>query len=127
MPNYMTKALHRFQHPIPKRAVYATHQWTRPNYVATKQLAILLDTSPPIPEEQNHRIQNNIGTFLYYACAVDFNILLALNTISEQQSIPTKSTKASTTQFLDYESINLSAIIQYKYSNMIIHIDSDAS
>ena len=26
MPNYVTKALHKFQHPTPKRAQYAPHQ-----------------------------------------------------------------------------------------------------
>ena len=36
MPNYVTKALHKFQHPTPKRAQYAPHQWTRPNYGVTK-------------------------------------------------------------------------------------------
>ena len=32
MPIYVTKALHKFQHPTPKRAQYAPHQWTLPNY-----------------------------------------------------------------------------------------------
>ena len=50
MPNYLTKALHKFQHPTRKRAQYAPHQWTQPNYGATKKLATPLDTSPPIPE-----------------------------------------------------------------------------
>ena len=49
MPNYMTKAIHKFQHPNPKRAQYAPHQWTHPNDGATKQLATPLYTSPPIP------------------------------------------------------------------------------
>ena len=52
MPNYVTKELHKFQHPTPKRAQYAPHQWTRPNYGATKQLATPLDNSPPILEEK---------------------------------------------------------------------------
>ena len=36
MPNYVTKAIHKFQHPTPKRAQYAPPQWTRPNYGAKK-------------------------------------------------------------------------------------------
>ena len=48
MPNFVTPKLHKFHYPTPKRAQYAPHQWTRPNYGATNQLAILLDTSPPI-------------------------------------------------------------------------------
>ena len=127
MQKYVTKALHKFQHPTPNRIQYAPHKWTRPNYGATKQLATPLDTSQPIPEEQKHRIQNIIGTFLYYSCVVDCNMLPALNTLSEQQSNPTKNTEATITQFLDYSSTNPSAIIQYKSSDMILHIDSNAS
>ena len=84
MPNYETKALHKFQHPTSKPAQYAPHQWMRPNYGATKQLANPLDNSPPIPEELKRRIQQIIGTFLYYARAVECTILPALNTLSEQ-------------------------------------------
>ena len=59
IPNYVTKALQKFQHPTPKCAQYEPHQWTRPNYGATKQLATPLDTSPPIPEERKRRIRKN--------------------------------------------------------------------
>ena len=127
MPNYVTKALHKFQHTTPKRAQYAPHQWTCPNVGTTKQLATPLDTSPPIPEEQKFRIQQIVGTFLYYACSVDFTMLPDLNTLSEQQSSPTKNTEAAITHFLDYVDTNPSTVIQYKSSSMIIHIDSDAS
>ena len=99
MPNYVTKALHKFQHTTPKYAQYAPHQWTRPNYGATKQLATPLDTSLPIPEELKRRIQQIIGTFLCYARAVDCNMLPALNTLADQQSSPTKNTEAENYSF----------------------------
>ena len=57
MPNYVTKALHKFQNSTQRRAQYAPHKWTRPNYCATKQLANPLDTLPPISEERKRRIQ----------------------------------------------------------------------
>ena len=60
MPKYVTKALHKFQHPTPKRAQYAPHQRKRPNYGATEQLKTSLDTSPPIPEGKKRRIQKII-------------------------------------------------------------------
>ena len=127
MPNYVTKALHKFQHPTPKRAQYTPHQWTRPNYGATKQLATPLDTSPSIPEEQKSRIQQSIGTFLYYARALDCTMVPALKTLVEQKSSPTKNTEAAITHFLDYAATNPSVIIQYKSSDMILHIDSYTS
>ena len=58
---------------------------------------------------------------------MDCTILPALNTLAEQQSSPTKNTEASITRFLDYAATNMSEIIQYKASDMILHIDSDAS
>ena len=54
-------------------------------------------------------------------------MLSTLNALAEQQSSPTKNTEAEITHFLDYAATNLSAIIQYKTSDMILHIDSDAS
>ena len=127
MPNYVTKTLAKFQHPTPKRAQYAPHQWTRPNYGAAKQLATPFDTSPPIPEEIKRRIQNKLGTFIYYARSVDCTMLPVLITIAEQQSSPTKNNEAAITQFLDYVATNPSTIILYKYSDMILQIDSDVS
>ena len=54
-------------------------------------------------------------------------MLPTLNTLADQQSSPTKNTEAAITCFLDYAATNPSANIQYKYSDMILHIDSDAS
>ena len=67
MPNCVTKEIQQFQHSNPKHAQYAPHQWTRPNYGATNELAMPFYTLPPIPEEQRRRIQQIIGTLLYYA------------------------------------------------------------
>ena len=100
MPNYVTKELQKFQYPTPRRAQFAPHQWTRPNYGDTKQLETPLDTSPPIPEEQNLRNQQILGTLLYYAHGVDWTILTYLKEISEQQENQTQNTEAEITNFL---------------------------
>ena len=54
-------------------------------------------------------------------------MLPALNTPAEQKSSPNKNTEAAITHLLHYAATNLAVIIQYKYSDMILHIDSDAS
>ena len=54
-------------------------------------------------------------------------IIPALNTLVEQQARLTKNTEAEITHFLDYTATNLSAIIQYTASDMILQIDSNAS
>ena len=125
MPNYLTKALHKFQHPTPGHAQYAPHQWTRQNHCKAKQIAYHLDNLTTIPEEQKRKIQKIVVTLLYCFRAVDCTMLPALNTIAEQQSKPTQNTKSAIAQFLDYASTNPSAIFQYYSSNMILHVDSD--
>ena len=54
-------------------------------------------------------------------------MLPALNTLAEQQSSPTKNTESAITHFLDYVSTNPSVVIQYKSSDMILHIYSYSS
>ena len=79
MSNYVTKALQKLQHPTPRRDQCSPHQWTHPNYGATKQLSNPLNNSLPIPEELKLRIQQIVGTFLYYDCAVEFTMIPDLN------------------------------------------------
>ena len=54
-------------------------------------------------------------------------MLPVLNTLIEQQLSPTKNTEAAINHFQDYAATNPSVNIQYKSSDMILHIDSDAS
>ena len=54
-------------------------------------------------------------------------MLPAFNTLADQQSSSTKNMESAIPYFLDYAANNPSAIIQYKASDMILHIDSDAS
>ena len=53
--------------------------WRTQIMVQEKNLQPPLDTSPPILEELKRRIQQIIGTFLYYARDVDCIMLLALD------------------------------------------------
>ena len=61
--------------------------------------------------QRKRRIQKIIETFLYYDRAVYCTMLPAFNTLTEQQSSPTKNTEAAITHFLDYAATNPSAII----------------
>ena len=60
------------------------------------------DTSPKLDEKGKKRIQQIVGSFLYYARAVDPTILMALSAIASQQSAPTEQTRDRVHQFLDY-------------------------
>ena len=52
---------------------------------------------------------------------------MALSDLSSQQSAPTKNTMKQVSQFLDYMWTHPDAIIQYRASDMILNVHSDAS
>jgi hypothetical protein len=57
--------------------------------------------SPLLNNAGKKRIQQIVGSFLYYARAVKLTILMALSDIATQQSAPTKNTKKQVKQFID--------------------------
>jgi hypothetical protein len=77
--------------------------------------------------ERVKRLQQIVGTFLYYARAVDSTMLPALSTLASLQTKATVATEKSITQFLDYAATNPQAIIRYQASDMALNIHSDAS
>jgi hypothetical protein len=85
MPGYIPSALHKYQHPAPKRPQHAPqHHWNQPNYSATQQLATPADTTDLASEPDKKRIQQVTGTLLFYARAVDPTMLMTLSTIAAQ-------------------------------------------
>jgi hypothetical protein len=69
------------------------------------------DNIPLLDNAGKKRIQQVVGSFLYYAQAVNPNILMALSNIATRQSAPTKTTKKRVDQFLDYMWMQPDAII----------------
>ena len=72
-------------------------------------------------------MQKNVGTFLYYGIAIDNMILVALSTIASEQSADTLNTAKKITQLLNYLAKKPDATIQYKHSDMVLWVHSDAS
>ena len=68
-----------------------------------------------------------VGTFLYYALALDLTMLMALGSIATQQNNPTEATMSKVTWFLDYCATHPEATIRYKLSNMVLWTASNAS
>ena len=127
MPNYVQKTLKKLEHPHPNKPVLAPHQWNKPAYGRSPQLAPI-DKSPPLNDKnETKRIQKIVGSFLYYARAIDSTILPALSEISTLQAHPTQNTKKKANMLLDYLATNPKAKIRYKASDMILHVDSDAA
>jgi hypothetical protein len=70
MPGYVQRALQRFAHPKPTSAQHSPHEWTAPIYGARQQFAARNNT-PALDLADVKRVQEVLGTLLYYAPAVD--------------------------------------------------------
>ena len=129
MPDYVPKALQRFAHEYSSsRQQHAPHKWNEPQYGRKgPQYVVDEKAQAKLPKEGKTLVQQVVGTFLYYALAIDITLLVALGTISAQQSQPTERTMSEITQLLDYCATNPNATIRFNASGMILWTDSDAS
>jgi hypothetical protein len=127
MPGYVDRALKRFQHPEPSRPHYAPHPYTQPNYGAKTQYAPAPDTSPKLDAANTKHIQEVLGTLLYYARAVDSTMLVAIGTLATEQAKGTETTLRHLVHLLNYCATNPEACIRYHASDMVLHIECDAS
>jgi hypothetical protein len=120
MPVYAIKNLTRYNHPPPLKPQHCPHTPNPIVYGKDNQAPTPGNTSPLLDATGKQRIQQIVGSFLYYARAVDPTILMALSAIATQQ-VPLLqkhllvSTNSSTTcghtpvQKLDTELPTLSA------------------
>jgi hypothetical protein len=128
MPGYVERALQRFTHTTDaKHPSNSPHAYQYPKFGQKIQFADGPDTSPALDAKAKTRIQEIIGVFLYYARAVDNTMLPALGTLASQQATPTQHTMNAVIQFLNYAVANPDAVLRYRASEMILHVESDAS
>ena len=84
MPGYVQKQLTRYAHPSPRRKRHTPYD---PAPLVLGRAAQELppeDESAPLDEKGKKRVQQVVGSFLYYGRAVDMTILMALSEIAGQ-------------------------------------------
>jgi len=126
MPTYIPNLLQQIQFSSTNKE-HAPHKYNIPTYGQKIQFAKPEDTSQPLNKEETTKIQQIVGSLLYYGRAVDPTILVALGSIASQQNKPTATTAEAVTKLLNYVATHPNAIIRYKKSDMILHVHSDAS
>jgi len=127
MPGYNEKALNTYLTERPKRPQHAPHAWTAPSYGSKVQLTAPADNSKPLDAGGLTRIQQIIGTLLFYGRAIDSILLVALGTLLAAQSKQTAATAQAITQLLNYCATHPEATIRFIASEMHLHIHSNAS
>ncbi len=127
MPEYVHKALKKFQHPVPLRPQHAPHKWTRPTYGAKTQFAPNPDTTDRLDKPGTTRIQQINGTFLYYGWSIDPTILVALYEIATQQSSPSIDTNKKADMLMNYLSTYPNSTLRFYAGDMQLCVESDAA
>jgi hypothetical protein len=127
MPKYVPEALHKFQHPAPYRPEHAPHDWSKPAYGQKQQFVAPPDDSKLLDRDGINRIQQVIGTFLYYARAIDVTAMVAIGSISSEQSKATENTAKKVTRLLNYFATHPDAKLRYHKSGMILKFHTDAA
>ena len=92
MPNYVRKKLEKYKWSKPKRAQHCLFEPNQVHYGRKSDEIIHNSDSPVLKPEEKESVQQIIGSFLYYARAVDCTILNALNIMASESSNPTKRT-----------------------------------
>ncbi len=130
MPGYVDKLLACFDHKPPRYPQHSPHAAPPRLFGLDAQKPVEHDILPVLPLDRIKRIQQIIGTIMYYARAVDLTTLVALSSIASEQTTATTATTATETrvhQLLDYLHTHKDATLRYVASDMILNIHSDAS
>ena len=93
MPNYVYKALQKLNHEKPTKPTHAPHRWVPKIFGNKIHIASEEDTSEHLSPAETKRTQSIVGSFLYYARAIDNTTHTALNDIATTQAKPTKKPK----------------------------------
>ncbi|KAL7528762.1 hypothetical protein ACHAXR_002615, partial [Thalassiosira sp. AJA248-18] len=81
MPGYVNKQLVKYKHPPPKRRQDCPYEPNPIKYGKQSDEVVHEKISPPLSTAEQKYVQGVIGSFLYYARAVDLTILMALSAI----------------------------------------------
>ena len=83
MPGYINKQLVKYKHPPPKRRQDCPYEPHPIKYGKQSDSVVHEKISPPLSTAEQKYVQGVIGSFLYYAGAVDLTILTALSAIAQ--------------------------------------------
>ena len=86
-----------------------------------------IDESPTLGEREWWRIQQVVGTILYYARAVDMTILASLSSTASEQANAKEGALVKMKHMVDYSATHPGATVRFCASDMILNIHSDAS
>jgi hypothetical protein len=92
MPGYINKKLQEYRHVQSKCTQMCPFSLTPKQFGMEAQAPLPTDISPRLDKKGISNVQRIVGSILYYACAVDMTVLMALSTIGSKQMAATEQT-----------------------------------
>jgi hypothetical protein len=96
-------------------------------YGAEAQSPLPQDNSRKLTDKEIKQVQKIVGSFLYYARAVDMTVLMALSLIASEQMKGAERTLEKEYQVLKYLALHPDAVIRFCASDRVLNIHLDAS
>ena len=102
IPGYIPGALKRIKRENPKGWKALPHIHNPPDYGVKKKFSKEEVDEPMLGDKDEKYMQQDLGTFLYYAHSVDSTMIVRLKKIASEQARPTKSTMKNVDHSLYY-------------------------
>ncbi len=109
MPGYIKKKMQKYNHVFSTRLQRCPYSPEQKQFGSKSQAPLPTNEPPKLDAKDIKRIQQIVGSILYYARAVDMTVLAALSTIAIDQTKATQWTMDQFIQLLDYLARNLDA------------------
>ena len=127
VPGYVHRKRTKYQHSNPKNPQHSLYQAQPIQYITKVQQPFKYDTSSPLSDKQIKRVQDIVGTFVWYSRVCDPALAASLSAIASRQNKGTEDVMDACHQLLDYLAPHPDATIRYHSSGMILAFDTDAS
>jgi hypothetical protein len=127
LPGYIMNKIQEYGHLLPTRMQTCPYWLELKKFGMEAQAPLPPNDTPKLDAKGIKRIQQIVGSILYYAQAVDMMVVMALSSIAIEQTKATEKTMGRCIQLLDYLATNEMVKIRFHASKMILNIESDAS
>jgi hypothetical protein len=126
LPNYINKVLKRFA-PTLTKGTRSPSIYSPPTYGAAAQLSSAEDSTALLSPPRKQRIQEIIGSLLYYCRAVDPTGLPTVTELASLQAHATEHTETAVNRLLSYFYSYPNNRLVLTACDMVLYIQSDAS
>jgi hypothetical protein len=113
MPGYINKKIQEYGHLVPGQMQKCPYLPKLKKFGSNTQAPLPPNDTPKLDANGIKRVQQILGSILYYARAVNMTVLMALSSIAVEQIKGTKKTMGRHIQLLDYLATNEMSKIRF--------------